>query len=337
MIKIIFLLGILLTAALLAKTSLYRTSKEQQQYEKNGMRLVSEPKIKQLMLPAVGLLTAVIVSFFMYLAIEDGAWEDAAGMMLLCIGVTAGLLVVCFFAGYCMQRRHILYDEQKILVGRIFQPYEVIYWFEIGRMEIKNQDFFNLYDRENRRRIAVNAGMEGYGDFYVQAYEITKPEQNAVSERSDTAWAGCGVLRCRTGEAYVMIILGLLLAGMTLVLVLTSGEGLHELLLLFLDEQTAGIWFVPFILLFGIGSAVYRSRQEITYDSQKLIIKHFLRRNTEIFWDMAEQVECRNTRSNDREIVLYTNGRKYIISESKFRKGFSEFVCELQKMGKLEM
>lgn len=335
MIKFIFLLGILLITALLAKTRLYRGSKEQQEYEKNGMRLVSEPKTKQYMMPAMGLITAVFVSFFMCLAIEDGAWEEAAGMILLCIGVAAVLLVVCFFAGYCMQRRHILYDEQKILVGRVFRPYEVIYWHEIGRMEIKNQDFFNLYDREEHRRVAVSAGMEGYGDFYVLAYGITKPEQNAVSERSDTAWTGCGVLHCRMGESYVMIVLGLLLAGLLLVMMLTSGAGLQELIPLFWDEQTAGIWFVPLILLFGIGSAVYRSRQEVVYDSQKVVIKLFLRRNTVIFWNLAEQVECREIRPGIREIVLYTRDRKYIIAESKFRKGFSEFVCELQKMGKI--
>lgn len=331
MIELIVLLSMLLVVAALVKTRLYRDSKEKQEYEKNGMRLVSEPKKKQYLMPAIGLISALLVSFFMYIAIEAGAWEEAAGMMLLCMGVTAVLLVVCFFAGYCMKRHHILYDEQKILIGRIFRPYEVVYWYEIGRMEIKNQDFFSLYDRENRRRIAVDAGMEGYGDFYVLAYGITKPVQNAVSGQSGTAWTGCGVLRCRIGEAYVMIAFGLLLAGLVLVMMLTSGAKLQELPSLFLNKKNAGIWFVPFILLFGIGSAVYRSQQEVTYDSQKLVIKHFLRGNTVIFWNMTERVEYLDT----REIVLYTQGRKYIIAENKFRKGFSEFVYELQRMGRI--
>ena len=65
-----------------------------------------------------------------------------------------------------MQARHVLYNEEILLIGKPFRPYQTIHWYEISEMRIKNQDFFDLYDRNGRRCVSANANLEGYRQFY---------------------------------------------------------------------------------------------------------------------------------------------------------------------------
>lgn len=108
----------------------------------SGMQLLATSRGRVLLLPALGCLCACIVTFFMVLMYQDIGFEASdIGSLLSCIGVTILLVVVCFLGGYAMQARHVLYNEEILLIGKPFRPYQTIHWYEISEMRIKNQDF----------------------------------------------------------------------------------------------------------------------------------------------------------------------------------------------------
>lgn len=337
MTKFIFLLFLALLAAVLSATPLFRGSRKQKAYEKNGMKLVGIPRGRQMLLPALGIFCAAFVGFFVFLAIRDGAWDEAGDMILLCIGIVILLVIVCFLGGYCLQKRHILYDEEKVLVGRPFRPYEEVRWYEISGMKTKNQDFFDLYDRNEMRRISVDAGMEGYHDFYQTALAHTKPEYSVASgaatsyQEKFAVQNGCGILRCRTGEYYVLLVLSLLMTGMFCALLVSSGEPVADALDQILEEKLYGVFIIPLFLLGSLGALIYVSLQRITYDREKIVIQRSGRRKVTLFWRDISRIECVMEKADSRKLIFYTRDKNYTIREAQFRRGFPELLHELSK------
>lgn len=337
MTKFIFLLLLVILSAVLSATPLFRGSREQKEYEKNGMKLVNIPRGKQMLLPALGIFTAAIVGFFIFPAIHDGAWEEAGDMIILCIGIVMLLMVICFAGGYCLQRRHILYDEEKLLVGKPFRPYEEIRWYEIARMQIKNQDFFDLYDRNEKRRISVDASMEGYYDFYQTALCHVKPAYRVATGDGTTyqqkfaVQNGRGILLYRMGEYYVLLILSLLMAVMFCTVVLSSGERIPDALNQLWEDEIYGVLVIPLFLVLSVSSLIYTGLQRITYDREKIIFNRFPRRKFTLFWRDVKKIECVMERSNSRKLILYTRDKTYTIREAQFRRGFPELLHELSK------
>lgn len=339
MTELVFMLFLIILAAVLSATPLFGGSRKQKEYMKNGMMLVSIPRGKQMLLPALGIMTAAFVSFFLFLAAtaNEGAWEEAGDMILLCIGAVILLLAVCFLGGYCLQRRHILYDEEKLLVGKPFRPYEEIRWYELTRMKIKNQDFFDLYDRNEKRRISVDANMEGYYDFYQTALWHIRPEYRVPSgdgtayQKKFAVRDGCGMLRYRTGEYYAFLVISLLLTGMFFVLIFSSGESISDTLNMIREEKIFGVLVIPLFLLGSVFSLTYVNLQKINYDREKIVFDRFPRRKVTLLWQDVRKIECAADRAASRKIILYTQDKHYTIRESQFRRGFPELLHELFK------
>ncbi len=90
---------------------------EQSKYQEQGMHLLAVPKRRQMLLPLLGISVFGFVAFFVGIAIFMGAWEEAGGVMLLCMGLAAVILAAGLFTGYCLKEQHIWYDEEKLLIG----------------------------------------------------------------------------------------------------------------------------------------------------------------------------------------------------------------------------
>ena len=165
----------------LSVTPVFRGSRKQREYQKRGMRMLAVPRTRVMVLPALGIFIMGFLGLFSYLAISDGAWEEAGDMILLCLGIGFLILICGFFAGYCMQKRHTLYDDEQILPGEPFRPYKRLTWREISRMEIQNQDAFSLYDRNGVKCVTATADLTGYHDFYETAVRCCKPEYTAAA------------------------------------------------------------------------------------------------------------------------------------------------------------
>lgn len=335
MTELIFYLLILVLAVVLLRTPLFCAGSEQKKYERSGMYLVAQPRGKIIILPALGIFVAVIVGVFLGIAILDGAWEEAGDMMILCIGATVFLVFVCFFGAYCQQKRHILYDEERILVGKVFDSYEEICWSEFAEMKIKNQDFFQLYDRDGKRRVSVDANMEGYHDFYNVSLRHLKPEYKAALGEGSfyqehyTVKNGCGQLHYRIGEYYVFLVMSLLITGIFFYIVYSSGESTQDIINWMIEKEMFGVLIVPVFLIGSVVSLGYVSLQKISYDSDKILINRFPRKKVLLRWQEITRIEYSSSETGYRNIVLHTFDRSYTIKEIQFRRGFSEFLNEL--------
>lgn len=336
-IKWILLLILGIIILLLSATPVFRGSKEQRGYQKRGMRMLAMPRTRILVLPALGIFVMGFLCIIAYLAIADGAWEEAGSMILLCLGIGLIILLAGFFAGYCMQKRHILYDEEQILIGRPFHAYQRLDWREISRMDIRNQDAFYLHDREGVRRVSASADLTGYHDFYETAMRHCRPGYTAAAgdagayQREYSVTAGMGVLRYRTGEYVVMLVISLLVAGTVLVMGLVSQKSLQDMWeWCFSKENIEAKLLAVGLLVISIVSLIYTSLQKITYDRMQIEFQRFPRGSVRVGWNEVQRIEYSPVQEN-RSITLYTQNKNYVIKESQFRKGFSEFVLELQK------
>lgn len=336
-IKWMLLLVLGLIILLLSATPIFRGSKEQRSHRKQGMRMLAMPRARILVLPALGIFIMGFLSIISYLAIADGAWEEAGDMILLCLGLGLFSLLACFFAGYCMQKAHILYDEEQLLLGSPFRTYQKLTWREISRMEIKNQDVFILYDRDGGRRISATADLEGYHDFYEMAMRHLRPENSVKNgdagayQRKYSVIEGEGVLRYRTGEYVVMLVISLLMAVMVFVMLLISGEGIDEIgEWLFSKEGIETKLLVAGLVVISIVCLIYTSLQKITYDRMRITFERFPRGTESVEWNEVQRIGY-SAAHNNRSVTLHTSKKNYVIREKQFRKGFSEFVVELQK------
>ncbi len=303
------------------------------QYREQGMSLLAIPRRIQMLLPLLGLFVFGFVVVFVGIAISLGAWKEAGSVMLLCMGLAVVILVAGFFAGYCMRAKHIWYDEEKLLLGRPFRPYETVQWRWIVRMQILNQDFFYLFDRDGRRVVSADAGMTGYQDFYHTAAKHCRPERDVLSgmgtpyQETYSVVAGEGVLHCRTGEYVVMLVVSLLLAGMVFCMGLASGKSTDEMLAWCLSAE--GIETKLIVLAFIAGSAVAlidKRLQKIIYDQRRIEIHRFPFKTVCMDWREVRKIECCTESHGYRVLILHTDNKQYIIKEKKFRKGFPELI-----------
>ena len=207
MSKLIFLLILFVFVLILSATPLFRKSRSQREYESSGMQLLATSRGRVLLLPALGCLCACIVTFFMVLMYQDIGFEASdIDSLLSCIGVTILLVVVCFLGGYAMQARHVLYNEEILLIGKPFRPYQTIHWYEISEMRIKNQDFFDLYDRNGCRCVSANANLKATGNFIRHRYGSPVPN-TPQSKKTHRTTIRClrhpAAEHCATGPANI--------------------------------------------------------------------------------------------------------------------------------------
>ncbi len=311
---------------------------ERNQHQVQGMRLLAVPKRRQMLLPLLGIFVSGFTAVFVGIAIYAGAWNEAGSVMLLCIGLVAVILVAGFLAGYCIKARHIWYDDEKLLLGRPFARYETVQWRGIVRMQIVNQDFFYLYDRDGRRLVSADAGMTGYHDFYSAAARHCMPERDAMSgmgtpyQEKYCVRAGGGVLRCRTGEYKVMFVLSLLLAGIVPVMGIALGKSADEMSAwCFSAENMETKLMILALVACSAAALIVAGLQKITYDQRQIEIRRFPRKTVRMNWNEVRKIECCPEKRGDRTIILYTDKKKYVIREKRFRKGFAELIASLEK------
>ncbi len=306
---------------------------KQSQYREQGMRLLAVPKRRQMMLPLLGIFMLGFVIVLVGIAVSMGAWEEAGSIMLFCVGLAVIIFVAGLFTGYCLKARHIWYDEEKLLIGRPFRQYETVQWRGIVRMQILNQDFFYLYDRDGRRLVSADAGMTGYHEFYDMAAKHCMPERDVMAgtgtpyQEKYVAASGGGVLRYRTGEYAVMLVISLLLAGMVFGVEFASGKNADGILAWCLSAENMEAKLIILALIAGSAAAlIYTGLQKITYDQRQIEICRFPRGVVRMNWNEVRKTECRREESGYRTLILYTDRKNYVIREKQFRKGFSELI-----------
>ncbi len=332
----IFMLVLIAGAFLLGATPLFRGSRKRKRYLAQGMGMMAKPRGALLIGTALGLFILGGVGLAILLALEAGAWEEAGDMMLLCMALAIGTALVLWLLMYLLHASHVLYDDERILVGRAFHPYEQIPWTSLVRMEVIDQDFFNLYDREGKLRVSASAQYVNYEDFRRIAQRHCRPERE-LSSGKETAYqqkyavrSGQGILRYRTGEYFVLLAASLLMPAMVALVAYKSGEDLSVLAGGGLAAMIPVAFPVASLLLLA-----YVKLQQIDYDTQGMEIRRFPHRTVRLQWREVRRVEVDTySRGTDGSLTisLYTDQKCYTIRQRQFRKGFPEFEEFLRKI-----
>lgn len=338
MTKLTYVLVLCALMLLLGITPLFRGSRRQKQYQKEGMRILTVARGRIVLPPALACFCTGFVGFFVILMWQDmgvSALAEEFWFWVL-LGTVVLLDVVCFLAGYVLQRRHILYNEEMFLIGRPFRDYQKLHWYEISKMQIKNQDFFNLYDREGRRCAQASAVLEGYQAFYQEALLRVKSEQdvaagegNAYTKRF-TPTNGSGILQPREGEYVVLLVLMGAIILVTAGIGMQGGIGAGELLAGFLEERLYGALIVPIGFVVGLQGLIWALGSKITYDRTEIVWYRFGRKRKSLRRADITGITVKEERNGLRKLVFYTKTKQYRIRETQYRKGFSEFFAELR-------
>lgn len=337
--ELMFELALCAFMMLLGATPLFRGSRRQKQYEKAGMGLIAYPRGRIVILPAIACLCSGMVAFFAVCMWQEGGFLALAGefWFLILIGVIVLLDAACFLGAYVWQSRHVLYDEKMLLIGRPFREYREIRWYEISKIEIINQDFFNLCDRDGRRCVQASADMQGYSTFYHTAISHVHPEY-AVAAGEGTAYEnhftpvnGCGMLCPRAGEYWgLLAVTGLLMlfvAGMFI----REGAGAGEVFSILLEEKLYGALILPLGFAVSVLGLVWAGGRKITYDRTEIVWYRFGRKIRSLRRGDIQKITAEAGRNGLRTLTFYLENEQYRIREAQFRKGFSEFFAELVK------
>lgn len=249
---------------------------------------------------------------------------------------------VCFLGAYVWQRRHVLYDGEMLLIGRPFRKYHKIRWYEISKIEIKNQDFFNLYDRDGRCCVQASADMQGYSAFYHAALSHVHPEY-AVAAGEGTAYTrrftpvnGCGTLRSRSGEYWVLFALTGMIMLIAVGICIGSGVNAREIFSMLLEEKLYGTLILPFGFAASILALIWTGGRKITYNKTEIVWYRFGRKLRSLSRGDILKITAAADKNELRTLTFYTENDRYRIREAQFRKGFSEFFAELLKEQGLE-
>ncbi len=335
MTKIVICLILTLFVFVLARLPVFTAGKQEKAYRKQGMQILCYKRNKIVLMPALGLFIFCFLLLFSMLAIADGAWEAGVGMLAM----GTAMLLLCFAFGYLMRSRHVLFNDEVILVGRPFGGYERVPWYEITSMEIVNPDLFILLGRGERKLVQADSEMEGYQEFYIMASRHCHPSQAAAAGKGTAyqrkyAMPGKGRLRCEPIPFYLLLGGDALLIAL-LVKAFVTLEGSMDVLITFFTQD----WKMFLIaLLFGVlaplGSLwgiIYYSLQKIDLNSQEILFSLFPHRAVTVLWREVRRIEALRTGENNLMLTFYTDKGKFEIRQQKFRKGFAENLPEILK------
>ena len=141
-----------------------------------GMEMFGMNPMMRYVLYALGVFMLLFVLGMAWLCYIDGGFEEAGGMMVLCICMAVVLLIICLVGGHIMYESHIFFNDECIIIGRAFRTPIKLTWQEIRRMDVKNQNHFLLYDQFGNCRVnAYRGNTVNYERFYQVALKQCRP------------------------------------------------------------------------------------------------------------------------------------------------------------------
>lgn len=116
---------------------------------------------------ALAILIMVFAGFIAAIvSTDESAWEEA-GAVIIEVFSLMFLSIVCLIAlGVIMGKHYIYYDQEKLILGRVFGRDLTLAWYEIGEVRAnRNGRRIRLYDREGKRVLNAHGLMTNYDQF----------------------------------------------------------------------------------------------------------------------------------------------------------------------------
>lgn len=164
-IRVILIAGLFLGAYVLYL--IFGKNKREEKKVPVGMELLTMSPFLRYIMYAVGVL-AILGGGLMALMLIDMKEEwPVIILVFVLFGIIAGMF---FLMGYIFYARHIFFNREKIMIGRLFHGPDILEWNEVSRVDLKKTRLV-LYDVRGKRRLEASAGMTGYEAFRVIAEE----------------------------------------------------------------------------------------------------------------------------------------------------------------------
>lgn len=174
MLEFVLYLAMLLLALILYL--IFGRNKRELSRIPQGMDMFGINPMMRYVLYALGIFMLIFVLCMVWLCYMGGGFEEAGGMMVLCVCMAVVLFVICLVGGHVMYASHIFFDDECLIIGRAFRAPIKMTWQEIRRMELRGRNQFRLYDQFGDCCVkAYRGNTVNYERFYQAALRQCRP------------------------------------------------------------------------------------------------------------------------------------------------------------------
>lgn len=115
-------------------------------------------------------LAIFMIAFAVFIAAivstDESAWKEAGGRIVEVFSLMFLLTVFLIALGVLMGKHYVYYDQEKLILGRVFGRDLTLAWYEIGEVRAnRNGRRIRLYDREGKRVLNAHGLMTNYDQF----------------------------------------------------------------------------------------------------------------------------------------------------------------------------
>lgn len=116
-------------------------------------------------------LAIFIIAFAAFLAtivsLDKSAWEEAGGMIIVVFSQMFLITVFLISLGVIAGKHYIYYNQEKLILGRVFGRDLTLSWYEISKVRAnKTGRRIRLYNREGKRILNAYSLMTNFDHFY---------------------------------------------------------------------------------------------------------------------------------------------------------------------------
>lgn len=116
-------------------------------------------------------LAIFIIAFAAFLAtimsLDKSAWEEASGMIIVVFSQMFCITVFLIALGVISGKHYIYYNQEKLILGRVFSRDLTLSWYEISKVRVnKTGRRIQLYNREGKRILNAHSLMTDFDQFY---------------------------------------------------------------------------------------------------------------------------------------------------------------------------
>lgn len=301
-----------------------------------GMAILCQPPGKRYVLYALGGMVAGIVLFFGVLYILDGVPVAARPMWFLCAAVALLTLAVCIVGGNMLAEECVYFGDETLQVNRAFREPKIYRWHNVRTIRGSFDREITLYTFDGNKILTAGAAMLNYDVFFV-VLKTKCPSAAADYYRAQRQEKPKACVLRYGAEYYLLAVMGILMLGIYLALLLSSGGGLFLQEILQSDtSQWLSLLFPPVSGVVGLVALFVFCNTKVRYSPEALVLKYPLRREQELPWSSIQKMEVvlehKQGKAIWKKLRLYTKQGVYKLNMGILTSGRDGFLTELYKM-----
>ncbi|MCH5271429.1 MAG: hypothetical protein J1E83_11865 [Lachnospiraceae bacterium] len=99
--------------------------------------------------------------------LDKSAWEEAGGRIIEVFSLMFLITVFLIALGVISGKHYIYYNQEKLILGRVFSRDLTLSWYEISKVRVnKTGRRIRLYNREGKRILNAHSLMTNFDQFY---------------------------------------------------------------------------------------------------------------------------------------------------------------------------